>query len=391
MPPPQSQILADYAVIRSFKHHSDAVLTISCVDSIHAITGGGRGDNTLVKFKMLSSAVVKRSEPVHDAGVYQLALGSKVVVSCGLDKKLNVHNIKSLQLEQSLDGHGRPICCIAVTSNSKLIASGDSEGFVKIWKRGGGKYSFVQTFKKKHIGGAQSLAFSPNGKMLASGGAYDNQIRVHSVANEFSTTHTMEGHSLQIWSISFSPDSDRLISGGRDGSIRLWNPTNGKLVKTVENAHEYGKTAENAHEFSVYTVVHSHTGDLIASGSGTDLTGTINIWDAKTLKLKFAINDAHEMWVRDLSFSPKGRLLSTSNDHSVKEIEIALRLINARRFAVLLAYLRFSEKVNSAKGGEVRKLEKARSTYVKFAGGVLQCGLTGGGSKGVLGVILSYV
>ena len=59
---------------------------------------------------------------------------------------------------------------------------------------------------------------------------------------------------------------------------------------------------------------------------------------------------------------------------------------------MLLTYLRFSEKVNSSKGSEVRKFEKARSAYAtKFAGGVLQCGLIGGGPKGVLGVILSYV
>jgi len=62
------------------------------------------------------------------------------------------------------------------------------------------------------------------------------------------------------------------------------------------------------------------------------------------------------------------------------------------RSPVLLAYLRFSEKVNSSKGSEVRKFEKARSAYAtKFAGGVLQCGLIGGGPKGILGKILSYL
>jgi len=58
---------------------------------------------------------------------------------------------------------------------------------------------------------------------------------------------------------------------------------------------------------------------------------------------------------------------------------------------MLLAYLRFSDAVNTSSGSEVQKFKNARSAYAtKFAGGVLQCGLIGGGPKGVLGVILSY-
>ena len=63
-----------------------------------------------------------------------------------------------------------------------------------------------------------------------------------------------------------------------------------------------------------------------------------------------------------------------------------------KRSPVLLAYLRFSDAVNTASGSEVRKFEKARSAYAtKFAGGLLQCDLIGGSPKGVLGVIRSYL
>ena len=64
-----------------------------------------------------------------------------------------------------------------------------------------------------------------------------------------------------------------------------------------------------------------------------------------------------------------------------------------RRSPVLLAYLRFSDAVlSSEEVEEVKKFAKARSAYAtKFAGGLLQCSLIGGGPKGVLGEILSYV
>ena len=74
-------------------------------------------------------------------------------------------------------------------------------------------------------------------------------------------------------------------------------------------------------------------------------------------------------------------------------MKIALLDSYVRRSPVLLTYLRFSDAVHSSEEvEEVNKFEKARSAYTtKFTGGVLQCGLIGGGPKGVLGVILSYL
>jgi len=140
------------------------------------------------------------------------------------------------------------------------------------------------------------------------------------------------------------------------------------------------KFVNNAHTRSIWSVTHSPNGNLIASGSSDS---TIKIWDAKTPTLKFAI-DAHSNYVFDLSFTPTGPfLLSASRDMTMKVIKIALRDYSERRFAVLLAYLRFSDSVNTSSGSEVRKFEKAHSAYAtKFAGG---------GPKGVLGEILSYV
>jgi len=86
----------------------------------------------------------------------------------------------------------------------------------------------------------------------------------------------------------------------------------------------------------------------------------------------------------------------------VKVIKIALLESYERRSPVLLAYLRFSEFVNNFEGTEVDKLKAAKKKLGRARGGVfaktrltpgglLQCGLIGGGPKGVLGVILSYV
>jgi len=137
-------------------------------------------------------------------------------------------------------------------------------------------------------------------------------------------------------------------------------------------------------------IVHSSNGNLIAS----DGDGTIKIWDAKTLKSKFAIDADPSSAINDLSFTPKGPfLLPASSDSTVKVIKIALLDSYVKRSPVLLAYLRFSETVHeSLETDEVDKFKNARSAYAtKFAGGIFQCGLIRGGPKGVLGVILSFV
>jgi len=195
------------------------------------------------------------------------------------------------------------------------------------------------------------VVFSPNGKMLATS-SWVKKINVYSVANDFSCMQTMEGHTKSIYSLSSPSDSTRLVSAGYDESIRLWDPTAGSLLKTVDNAHTNSITA----------ITNSPNENLIASGS---YDSTIKIWDAKTLKLKFVIFDAHSDGVNDLCFTTTGPfLLSASDDSTVKVIKIALLDSYQKRFPVLLAYLRFNDTVDeSEEVEEVKKFANARRAY----------------------------
>jgi len=94
----------------------------------------------------------------------------------------------------------------------------------------------------------RAVAFSPNGEMLATAGV-DTKINVYSVANDFSRMHTLEGHNGWVQSLSFSSDSTRLVSGSGDRTIRLWNLTEGMLLKKVDNAQTRG----------IASVTHSET------------------------------------------------------------------------------------------------------------------------------------
>jgi len=374
----------NYEIVLAIENHVSSVEALAISHDRKFVYSGSSG-NEIVKSDFQTGAVIEKITDVHAEQVYHISIAPnrEFLVSSGDDDVVKVLSMETLELIQNLheddeDVYNYDVYSVAVSPNSTTIAVGDNHGGVKIWRRGtGGRFECTKTWNNDATFVSVAI-FSPNGEMLATAGS-DKKINVYSVANDFLHMHSLEGHTDYVYSLSFSPDNTRLVSGGSDKSIRLWNPTEGTLLKIVDNAHTNG----------IGTLAHSPNGNLIASGSNDS---TINIRDAKTLQLKFAI-DAHSDRVRDLSFTPTGPfLLSASQDKTVKVIKIALFDSYVKRSPVLLAYLRFSDAVDTSSGSEVRKFKKARSAYAtKFAGGVLQCGLIGGGPKGVLGEILSYL
>ena len=84
---------------------------------------------------------------------------------------------------------------------------------------------------KGHTALVYSLAFSPNGKLLASG-SFDNTIKLWSYPG-FKEVKTLTGHANPVYCVAFSPDGNTLASSSQDQTIRFWNVADAKLIREL--------------------------------------------------------------------------------------------------------------------------------------------------------------
>jgi WD40 repeat protein len=191
----------------------------------------------------------------------------------------------------------KEIAGLAYSPDGNLLAFGGADSLIHIWDF---KTNKELTPLKGHTGFIRTVAFSPDGKLIASAGD-DPNVFVWDVATGKELRRVGQ-HKNNLRMAEFSPDGKLIVSSGFDNKIGLWDATTGKQILLFD-----------AHPRVPYSVAFSPDGKILASGGDHD--SNIRLWDAGTGK-PIRSWEAHpgpqqSICIYAVAFSPDGRLLAS--------------------------------------------------------------------------------
>jgi WD40 repeat protein len=205
------------------------------------------------------------------------------------------------ELLRLASGHTDGLMSLAFSPDGKSLASTSMDGTIRIWSLSSGSESVAVSSPQAAFG--SRVAYHPNGQeFITSGG--DGTVTLWG-AESGESRLTLSLHKLEVLSVAFSSDGKRFVTGSEDATAIVWDAASGQKLLTLAG-----------HEVGVRDVALSPKGDFIATG-GFD--GTAKVWDARTGTLIRDITE-HQGLVLGVAFNPSGTNLATASTDATAKI-----------------------------------------------------------------------
>lgn len=220
-------------------------------------------------------------------------------------------------LNQSYTGHTDACYSLAISPDGRMLASGGYDQRIRLWDTATGKE--IEALKG-HNGAINGIAFRPDGKVLASASA-DRTVKLWALPRSatIASTYTIADPVLKMWvwpkdarldtlsqptkeqsAVVFSTDGKKLLAAGSDNRIRVWS-----ISADAKEGSNPILTSQYAHEGGILNLMLSPDGKLLATAA---MDRSVKIWNAADLTEKAPVEKQPD-WSPALAFNDKSQLL----------------------------------------------------------------------------------
>ena len=306
--------------------HTGSVLALAFTPDGEYLVSSSR-DQLAKVWKLADCSVVARLED-HDGAVNDISISpnGKHLATASQDKTVRFWSLPDGELIGTLSGPASGINSVSFSSDSTKLAVGAADGRIHLWRVGEAVPVVIPTGHRSvlevacspafehlasagrdgvlrywsshdgrlhaesagHEGSVTALAFSHDGRLLASGGS-DKQIMLRKLADR-DTVQTLKGHEHTVHDIAMSKDGKLLASASQDKTVKLWKLPEGVLTESFKGPHEFVSLAI------------SPSGTMLAAG---DIKGVITLWDLAARRLIGFLFDPEASTVNGSVFSVK--------------------------------------------------------------------------------------
>jgi WD40 repeat protein len=277
---------------KQFWHPNKAILldvSFSCDGNL--VAAGGTDNEVQIWDE---DGRLRQALPGHNGWIMSVVFHPKnpsLVATGSVDGTARAWNVLDRSSKQFMPNDG-PVWSLAFDPEGSLLATGSAGGKVCAWPVDEPQGSPAFCFSSCDHGSCWSVAFSPDGRWVAAG-YQDGAIRVRDISGR--EIMELRGvHSGQVLSLSFSPNENYLVSSSSEGRFCVWDLPTGRSLRFRDL------------DAPIWSVRFSRTGEILASGS---VDRSVCLWN---LNLERLSGHSAEGPVRGLTFNRNGDWLAAS-------------------------------------------------------------------------------